>query len=62
MAQKLRRTTWPRRSERRAGLPIESKRKVLFWLAAKAGFTLAVVCAGKHVEKARDEYQDQSGI
>jgi hypothetical protein len=44
------------------GFAVESEGKVLFWLAAKAGFTLAVVCASKHVEKARDEDQDQSGV
>ena len=53
MATKIRKT---------GGLAVERERKVLFWLAAKTGFTLAIVSAGKHVEKARDEDQDQSGV
>jgi len=44
------------------GLAVESERKILLWLAAEAWFALAIVCAGKHVEKARDEDQDQGSV
>ena len=53
MATKIRKT---------GGLAVESECKILFWLAAKAGLALAIVGTGKHVEKARDEDQDQSGV
>jgi len=41
---------------------VNGKREVLFWLAAEAWLALTIICPRKHVEKARDEDQDQSGV
>src|ERR1700746_1717332 len=41
---------------------VDGKREVLFWLAAEAWLALTIICPRKHVEKARDEDQDQSGV
>ena len=41
---------------------VNGKREVLFWLAAEAWFALTIIRPRKHVEKARDEDQGQSGV